>query len=120
MVSKLQSTVSQRGVSLLGMLVVAGTVGSLFVVGAQVVPTVIEYKAIEKAAKKAASEGATVAEVRSIFDKSAQIDMISSVKSQDLEVTKEGEKIIVSFAYTREIHLAGPANLLLKYEGKSK
>jgi hypothetical protein len=34
-------------------------------------------------------------------------------------VTKEGEKIVVSFAYEREIHLAGPGYLTLKYTGRS-
>ena len=37
-----------------------------------------------------------------------------------LVVSKEGDKTVVTFAYTREIHLAGPAYLLLKYDGRSK
>ena len=31
-----------------------------------------------------------------------------------------GDKVVVSFAYQREIHLAGPAWLTLKYEGSTK
>ncbi len=64
--------------------------------------------------------GTSVAEVRSIFDKAAAIDNIKSVNGKDIEVTKEGDKIVVSFAYQREIHLAGPAYLTLKYAGRSK
>ena len=59
-------------------------------------------------------------EVRSIFDKAAAIDDISSVSGKDLEVTKEGDQTVVAFAYTREVHMAGPAFLLLKYNGRSK
>jgi hypothetical protein len=59
-------------------------------------------------------------EVRTIFDKAAQIDDIKSIAGKDLEVTKDGDKIVVAFAYTKEIHMAGPAFLLLKYNGKSK
>lgn len=111
---------SQRGFSLLGMLFFGGIVACLFVVGAQVAPTVIEYQAIMKATSKAAREGNSVAEVRAIYDRAAAIDSMSSVAGRDLDVTKEGDKIVVNFAYQREIHLAGPAYLLLKYQGRSK
>jgi hypothetical protein len=30
------------------------------------------------------------------------------------------DRIVVKFAYQREIHLAGPAYLTLKYSGRSK
>lgn len=89
------------------------------VVGAQVFPTFVEYQAVDKAATKA-SAGNTVAEVRSLFDRAAEVDNIGSIKGSDLEVTKEGEKIVVKYAYQREIHLAGPAFLTLKYTGRSK
>jgi hypothetical protein len=109
----------QRGISFIGLLFVGGVVACAFVLGAQVLPTLIEYQAIGKAATKAAS-GSTVPEVRAIFDKSGQIDDIHSISGKDLEVTKEGDKTVVSFAYSKEIHMAGPAFLLLKYTGRSK
>ena len=109
----------QRGISLLGILFVGTVLACTFVVGAQVVPTLIEYQGITKAATKATA-GSTVPEVRSIFDKAGQIDNIYSISGKDLDVTKEGDKTVVAFAYTREVHLAGPAWLLLKYNGRSK
>ena len=45
------------------------------------------------------------------------IDDIKSVTGKDLDVTKDGDKVVVKFAYNREIHLFGPAFLLLKYAG---
>jgi Domain of unknown function (DUF4845) len=109
----------QRGISLIGLLVVGGLMACAFLIGAQVVPTFIEFQSITKAATKA-KDGSTVAEVRSTFDKAAQIDDIKSISGKDLVVTKEGDKTVVAFAYTREIPLAGPAYLLLKYDGRSK
>ena len=109
----------QRGISLIGLLFVGGVIACVFLIGAQVAPTMIEFQAITKAATKAKS-GGTVPEVRSIFDKAAQIDDITSISGKDLVVTKEGDKTVVAFAYTREIHLVGPAYLLLKYDGRSK
>jgi hypothetical protein len=85
---------------------------------AQVIPTAIEYQAILKAAQKA-TDGNTVVEVRSIFDRAAAIDNISSITAKDIDVTKENDKVVVSFAYQREIHLFGPAFLTLKYAGRS-
>ena len=107
----------QRGISFVGLLFVGVIVACTFVVGAQVAPTLIEYQAIVKAAKKS-QEGSTVPEVRSIFDKAAQIDDIQSITGKDLAVTKNGDKTVVQFEYNREIPLFGPAFLLLKYNNK--
>ena len=109
----------QRGISFFGLIFVAGVLAVCGVIAAQVFPTVLEYQAINKAAQKAA-EGGSVAEVRMIFDKARDIDDIRSISGKDLEVTKEGDKVVVSFAYEREIHLTGPAFLTLKYTGRSK
>ena len=109
----------QRGLSFIGLLLVGGLLAVSGVIIAEIVPTAIEYQAILKAADKA-KEGTSVAEVRKIFDKAAAIDNISSISGKDIEVTKEGEKIVVSFAYQREIHLAGPGYLTLKYSGRSR
>ncbi|HEY3049176.1 MAG TPA: DUF4845 domain-containing protein [Polaromonas sp.] len=109
----------QRGISFIGLLFVGGVLACAGVLAAQVLPTLIEFQAITKAANKA-KDGSTVAEVKSIFDKAAQIDDIKSISGKDLEVTKDGDKTVVAFAYTREIHMAGPAYLLLKYNGRSK
>lgn len=109
----------QRGMSFLGLLFVGGFLAVTGVIGAQIVPTAIEYQAILKAANKA-REGSSVPEVRAIFDRAAAIDNIESVRGKDLEVTKNGDKIVVSFAYQREIHLAGPGYLTLKYSGRTK
>ena len=110
----------QRGISFIGLLIVGGMLAFLGVIAAQVFPTAIEYNAILKAANKAAKEGNSVVEVRNLFDRAGQIDDIKSIAGKDLEVTKEGDKIVVSFAYEKEIPLGGPAYLLLKYAGKSK
>src|SRR6266568_2467223 len=109
----------QLGISFVGLLFVVGVLASLAVLGAQAFPTVVEYQAILKAAQKA-SGGNTVPEVRQIFNKAADIDDIKSISGKDLDISKNGDKVVVKFAYTREIHMFGPAYLLLKYTGQSK
>lgn len=110
----------QRGITFIGLLFIGGILAVSGVIVAQVVPTLIELQAVHKAARKAAAEGGTVADVRMVFDKAAQIDDIKAISGKDLIVTKIGDKVVVSFAYEREIHLAGPAWLTLKYEGQTK
>jgi hypothetical protein len=109
----------QRGISFIGLLFVAIVLACVGVVVAQVIPTLIEYQAIQKAATKAA-EGTTVPEVRAIFDRAQAIDDFTSVSGKDLDVQKVGDKVVVSYAYDREIPLFGPAYLLLKYKGQGQ
>ena len=114
-----QSKSKQRGISFFGLIFVGGILAMAGVVAAQVFPTVLELMAIQKAVQRA-STGQSVVEIRTIFDKATEVDAISSIRGKDLEVTKEGDKVVVAFAYEREIHLAGPAFLTLKYAGRSK
>ena len=109
----------QRGISFIGLLFVVGVLACLGVLAAQAFPTVVEYQAVLKAVQKA-SAGTTVPEVRQIFGKAAQIDDITAIDEKDLDITKNGDKVVVKFAYDKQIHMFGPAYLLLKYSGQSK
>ncbi|HVZ45334.1 MAG TPA: DUF4845 domain-containing protein [Ramlibacter sp.] len=113
-----QRRTRQAGISFFGLIFVIAVLASVGVLAAQAFPTVLEYQAILKAVNKA-REGTTVQEVRTIFDKAAQIDDITSISSKDLQITKNGDRVVVSFAYDKEIHMFGPAYLLLKYRGQS-
>lgn len=109
----------QHGMTFLGLLIVGILFAFAGVTLARIVPTYIEYLAVQKAVQKASS-GTTVAEVRGLFDKAAQIDDITSISGKDLEVGKEGNRVVVSFNYTREMPLMGPAYLVMKYVGSSE
>jgi Tfp pilus assembly major pilin PilA len=114
-----QSKSKQRGITFFGLVFVGAVVGISGVIAAQVFPTYLEYQMVLKAVNKS-QEGNSVVEVRNIFERATAIDSITSITARDLEVTKEGDKVVVRFAYEREIHLVGPAWLTLKYAGRSK
>ena len=59
------------------------------------------------------------AEVRAIFDRSQAIDDFK-LSGKDLDVKKDGDKVVVSYSYEREIPLFGPAVLLMRYKGQSR
>lgn len=112
----------QRGITLFGLLFWAIVIGILALLAMKVLPTMNEYFTIMRAVNKVAKEGGnTVPEIRAAFDKQKEIEYsISSISGKDLSITKENEKIVVSFAYDKEIELVPPVYLLIKYEGRSK
>lgn len=105
----------QRGLSFIGLVVIGAVAVAAFAIGGQSVPVFLEYQAIRKAAAKAAREGGTVQEVRANFDRAAQIDDITTIKGNDLEITKRNDKVLVAYKYSREISLAGPAYLVYRF-----
>ena len=110
----------QKGFTLVSFLMVGILLAMSGIIAAQVLPTFIEYRNVIKAVNRAAAEdAASIAEVRSNFEKNAAVDDINSIQSKDLEITKENGKVVIRFAYQREIHLAGPAWLTMKYTGQS-
>ena len=114
-----QSRRRQRGISFIGLLFVAIVLACVGVVVAQVIPTLIEYQAIDKAANQA-KEGTTVPEVRAIFDRVQAVEDFTAVSGKDLDVQRSGTRMVVAYAYEREIHLVGPAFLVLRYKGQSR
>ena len=113
---------SQRGITLFGLMFWAILLGFLALVGMKVLPTINEYFTIQKTVSKIALEGGTtVPEIRNAFDKAKDIEYsIQSLSAKDLNVTKENDKVVISFAYDKEIELMKPVYLLIKYEGRSK
>jgi hypothetical protein len=112
---------AQRGISLFGLVFWAMLIGFFGYVAVVVLPTVNEYYTIQRAVDKVAAENpTTVAEARSAFERQRSIEYsISSVTGSDLEITKENDKVVIAFAYDKEIALLGPVYLLLKYRGRS-
>ncbi len=110
----------QRGMSFISVVLLGVIVVALFAIGSQSVPIFLESQAIHKAAAKAARESTTVAEARAAFDRAAAIDNIESVKASDLEVTKAAnDRLVVSYSYSREIHLIGPAYLVYRFQNST-
>ncbi|MCE2915027.1 MAG: DUF4845 domain-containing protein [Rubrivivax sp.] len=112
---------TQRGLTMFGLLFWAVVIGFIGYLAVRTFPTVTEYFTIQRIVKKiAAEQPATVAEARAAFDRQREIDYgVTSISGKDLTVTKENDKVVIKFAYEREIPLFGPVFLLLKYDGQS-
>ena len=118
--SEARSRRDQRGLTLFGLLFWAIVVGFVALVGMRVLPTLNEYFTIKRTINKIATEGSTVPEIRAAFERQKDIEYsISSISGKDLSITKENDKIVVSFAYDKEVELMNPVYILIKFEGRS-
>jgi Tfp pilus assembly major pilin PilA len=111
----------QRGVTLLGLVAWGIVIGLVAILAVKVVPDVVEFYKIKKvvAATAANSDDKTVAEIRNIYEKYADIDQIQTIRPVDLDIYKEGSRVIIAFAYEKRIPLFANASLVLDFQGSS-
>jgi len=108
-----------RGLSLVSLIFLGLVVVMLFILGMKVVPAFTEYMAIERAVARVGNEGHTVREIRSAFDRYATLDDIKSITGRDLDITKDGELIVVNFAYSYSVPLLQNVRLVIDFTGSS-
>jgi len=110
----------QRGLSLIGLILVSAVVIGVAVIGMKVTPSIIEYYTVINHIKTIAHSGAaTVAEVRNAYDRLATVDETPSISGADLDVTKEGNQLVISFEYAKKIQIAGNVSICIDYAGSS-
>jgi Tfp pilus assembly protein PilE len=112
---------TQRGVTLVGMVVVCIVIVIVAIGGLKIAPAYIEYFKVKKAIKAVASANpaANVGEVRYAFQLRQAIDDIDVIGPKDLEVTKEANELVVSFAYSKRIPLFANVNVVIDFAGSS-
>jgi Domain of unknown function (DUF4845) len=114
----------QRGMGFAGLLTLLVGIVFLAIIGMKMVPAYLEYFAIKKAVAAITQGGqlrnATVADVRKAFELRQAIDDFTSVGPKDLEITKDGNEIVVAFAYEKRIPLFSNISVLIDFAGSSK
>jgi len=113
----------QQGMSAIGVLIVLILVVFAALIGMRVTPAYIEYFAIKKAvaaiSESGELRGATAADVRKAFERRQAIDDFGEVGPKDLEITKNGNELIISFAYEKRVPLFYNISLLIDFKGSS-
>ena len=110
----------QRGASLIGLIIIGMIVVGLLILGARVVPAVVEYIAIERAVQKIKNEGTTVRDIQTAFERHRTIDDITSITAADLDITKEGDKIVISYAYQKKIPVLDNVSIVIDFAGTTR
>jgi hypothetical protein len=119
----MRSRDKQSGLTIIGFIFVAAIVLSLVMIGFRVLPSYIEYFSVEKTLRQTllnARDNATLAQLRSDFDLKASADYIDSVRGRDLELTREGNELVLTASWTNTLHLVGNVSLLLEFEASAR
>ncbi len=112
----------QRGITLSGLMFWGFILAMMSLVVIKIAPSAIEFYKIRKDVKAVvqnAGPNATVPDLRKAFAKYAEIDAITDVRPEDLDIAKEGNQIVISFSYEKKIGLFGPVSLLIEYQASS-
>jgi hypothetical protein len=82
-----------------------------------VVPSFLEFRAAKGAIEAIAREkqGGTPADIRRAFENRSAIDDISTLKPTDLDISKDGNAIVISFAYRKEVPLFKNVGIYIDY-----
>ena len=108
---------SQRGISLSGLIFVAAILGAIGVFGMRTVPSYLEYKAINKSIAAAKATGGSIQEMRTTFDKNADVGYITTIAGRDLVFSRDSGQMEISFAYEKRLPIAGNVSLVIDYSG---
>ncbi|MES2014901.1 MAG: DUF4845 domain-containing protein [Pseudomonadota bacterium] len=108
---------AQRGVSVSGLIIVLGIIIAVAMLALKIVPSMLEYKSISSGIAAAKAKGGSVQEMRMAFDKSAEINAVTTISGKDLMFTKVNGETEVSFDYDQNIPLFTDVALLIHYAG---
>lgn len=108
----------QRGLSLISALIVGVMGMAALILGLKIVPVYSEYFAVKKAFTKVISStdvGAPPSDFRNAFQRFADVDDITSVDRNAIDVVKENGRASMHVKYSRTVKLFGPASLLFEF-----
>ncbi|MBI4739973.1 MAG: DUF4845 domain-containing protein [Betaproteobacteria bacterium] len=111
----------QKGVALSGVIFWGIVLAMAAILGMKVAPAYVDYFSAVKAVKAIAAQatGKTVADIRMDFSKQQLAGYFKDVQASDLEITKSGNEIIISFSYEKRIPLFLNVSLAIDFQGSS-
>ena len=114
----------QRGVTFVGMVFIAALIIIGAIIALKLVPAYIEYATVvqhlREIARSPEARGGSPRDIQMMFSKRAQIDNIRVVTADDIEVTREGDSLLLSAAYQTKIKLFGNLNACIDFEPRSQ
>lgn len=100
---------SQRGITLTGFMIFAALAVGALLIGFKIGPVYSEFYTIQKIMRTVASEPAMQAasrgEINTAFNNRATIENIKVISYENLEVSKDGGKLVISANYSVKVPL---------------
>ena len=111
----------QQGVSLVALIIGLIILAVIALFAMKVIPSFIEFRSAKAAIDSIAREmpGGTPNDVRRAFESRATIDDVSTVKPSDLEIGRDGNQVVISFAYRKEVPLFSNVGLYIDYAARA-
>lgn len=113
----------QRGLSLIGLLITSAVIVFFALVGFKLLPSYIEYYTVQKIlvdiGRAPEVRGGAIRDVQAAFDRRAAVDNVSSIRGQDLEVTKTGDGWELVATWSARVPLFGNVNICVDFEAKN-
>jgi hypothetical protein len=110
---------TQRGLTMIGFVFVAAVVVALVMLGFKVTPAVVEYYAVKQALQEAldnAKDPTAAPDIQQAFQRRIDAGYIESVTSKDVALSKQGNVVTATVAWSRTTHLLANASLILEFE----
>ncbi len=108
----------QRGISLSGALVGMIVLALAGLFAAKLLPSYLDYFAVQKIFKAMEQGGDTkgsVKEIRNSFDRRNSIENVQSMRGDDLEITKEGGEAVVTANWSVKIPIVANFSACLDF-----
>jgi hypothetical protein len=113
----------QRGVSMIGFLLLAVVVIFFAMLAMKLVPAYIEFFSVKKILVAMAQEGDTKsmsnADLRTSFAKRANVGYVTVVKPEDLSIDRSGGNVVISVDYEYRTALIGNISLVVDFSASS-
>jgi hypothetical protein len=97
-----------RGLGLIQLILLLGVIGFVGVMLAKLLPSYIDYFNVKKIFAGIEQSGeikGTVREIRQAFDRRNAIEDVKAIRSEDIEITKEGGETVLSAAWSARVPL---------------
>ena len=108
----------QRGIGLVGMILIASGLIFVVIVGMKMVPPYVHNAQVKQIFREIvgdpAMQNASIGEIKMSFRKRADINYITDISPDDIEISKDGGSLSMSASYEVRIPVAGNITLLLE------
>jgi len=111
----------QRGLTITGLVIGLVVVIFIALLGFKLIPAFMEFRSMKGAISAIAREkqSSTVAEIRRAFESRQAIDDFQAVKANDLDISKQGNQVIIAFAYRKEVPLFANIGVYIDFAANS-
>jgi hypothetical protein len=111
----------QRGMTMIGILVLVVVVGAWVYAGIRMTPKYLEFMRVASTLEQVRDEydsnpGTTEFMLRKAIERRFDIEMVEVITSNDIEIKKDGAMFTMSAAYDDTVPLMGNVSFLLEFD----